>query len=289
MVQDSHIQARGISFRCRDWGGDGRDILLLHGLASNARFWDLMAPHLHEYHLVAVDQRSHGLSGKPEEGYDFANFAADVAAVIETLGLRRPVVVGHSWGGNVGMQVALDYPELLASLVCIDGGTIDLAAVPGATWEETAKVMAPPDFGAMRLPWEAFLERAQSRAHGPMWGDGLEGFLRDSFETLPDGTVLPHLRMDKHIRVLRAIWDQGVSALFAGVTCPVLLMPARQERDGPPPSGWEGAKEGEATRALDLLPNARLVWMEDSIHDVPVQRPAAVAQVIREAEADGFL
>ena len=67
-------------------------------VASNARFWDLTAPHLREYHLVAVDQRGHGLSSKPDDGYDFSSFSADVAAVIEALGLRRPVVVGHSWG-----------------------------------------------------------------------------------------------------------------------------------------------------------------------------------------------
>ena len=103
-------------------------MLLLHGLASNARFWDLTAPHLYEYHVVAVDQRGHGLSSKPEDGYDFSNFAADVAAVIEALGLRRPVVVGHSWGAMLALAYAAAHPGRATAIALIGCGTFDLAA-----------------------------------------------------------------------------------------------------------------------------------------------------------------
>jgi 2-succinyl-6-hydroxy-2,4-cyclohexadiene-1-carboxylate synthase len=264
-------------------------MLLLHGLASNARFWDLSAPHLtEEFRVLALDLRGHGASAKPEDGYDFPTVAADIAAFIQTLALERPLLVGHSWGANVGVQVAADYSGVLTGLVCIDGGTIEPSAAPGATWEDTEQTLAPPDFAAMRLPWEGFLDRARSGRMGALWGDRVEGFLRANFEILPDGTILPYLRRERHMRIVRALWDQQVSNLFPRVACPVLLMPARREEETRTSAGTREEKEAQLTKALELLPQARLVWMEDSIHDVPVQRPVEVARVIRDAARKGF-
>ena len=117
MGQDGYIDFQGLSFHFLDYGGQGRDLVLLHGLASNARFWELTAPHLAKgFRVLALDQRGHGASAKPDTGYDFSTVAADVASFVQSLGLKRPILVGHSWGGNVGMQVAGDYPSLLAGL-----------------------------------------------------------------------------------------------------------------------------------------------------------------------------
>ena len=132
-AQDVFVDLNGLSFHYRDWGGQGRPLVLLHGLASNAHFWDLAAPYLtHDHRVVALDQRGHGASAKTEDGYDFPTVATDVASFIRSLGMDRPILVGHSWGGNVGVQVAADNPHLLEGLVCIDGGTIEPSAAPEA-------------------------------------------------------------------------------------------------------------------------------------------------------------
>ena len=289
LVQDGYIQLQGLTFHYRDYGGQGRGLLLLHGLASNARFWDLAAPHLAGgFRVLALDQRGHGASVKPEQGYDSPTVAADAVAFIRAMGLERLVVVGHSWGGNVAMQVAADYPGLLAGIACIDGGIIEPSATPGATWEQTERDLAPPDFASLHLSWEEFLERARGRGMGNLWGDHLESFLRANFEILPDGTILPRLRRDKHMLIVRAIWDQRVSDLYNRISSPVLLMPARREGVASTSEGSMDTKEARYERAASLLPATRLVWMEDSIHDVPVQRPLEVAQAILDAEREGF-
>lgn len=288
-AQDAFIDLQGLPFHYRDWGGQGRPLVLLHGLASNARFWDLAAPNLvSHFRVVALDQRGHGASAKTEGGYDFPTVAADVSSFIQALVMERPILVGHSWGGNVGVQVAADNPDLLAGLVCIDGGVIEPSAVPEATWEETEKALSPPDFAAMRLSWETFLERARNREMGALWGDHLETFLRANFEIQPDGTVLPYLRRERHMLIVRALWEQRVSRLLPQVSCPVLLMPTRRHGESVSSAGSRETKEAQVTQALKRIPRARMVWMEDSIHDVPVQRPQEVAQVIRDAASDGF-
>ncbi|MFM7964797.1 MAG: alpha/beta fold hydrolase, partial [Actinomycetota bacterium] len=82
-------------------------MLLVHGLASNARLWDGAADALVElgYHVIAVDQRGHGQSDKPDEGYDMQSVADDLASLITALQLDRPVVAGQCWGGNVVIEL----------------------------------------------------------------------------------------------------------------------------------------------------------------------------------------
>lgn len=105
---DSYLDSDGLSFHYVDYGGQGRDLLLLHGLASNARFWQLIAPYLAEnFRVFALDQRGHGTSAKPANGYDFPTVAADVASVVNSLGLERPIIVGHSWGGRLLLPALL--------------------------------------------------------------------------------------------------------------------------------------------------------------------------------------
>ena len=103
--QDKRITINGLDFHYRDWGGSGRSLVLLHGLASTCRIWDLVAPILSEdYSVVALDQRGHGESAKPEEGYHFAAVAHDLLGFIRGMGLDRPIIVGHSWGGDVALE-----------------------------------------------------------------------------------------------------------------------------------------------------------------------------------------
>lgn len=288
-VQDLNLNLNGLLFHYRDWGGNGQPLLLLHGLSSNARFWDLAAPYLvREFRVLALDQRGHGTSAKTDSGYDFPSVAGDVATFVDSLKLQSPIIIGHSWGGNVGVQVAVDYPGLLAGLVCIDGGFVEITNVSGATWEKIEKMLAPPDFAALRLSWEELQNGMHNRGMDTLWQGKLEPFLQANFDIQEDGTVLPRLRREKHMLIVRAIWDQGISHLLPQIKCPVLLMPARQRTNkNSRGTSWKD-KEGQVKQAVTLLPKARLVWMEDSIHDVPVQRPAQVSEVIIQAFREKF-
>ncbi|MDQ0750261.1 pimeloyl-ACP methyl ester carboxylesterase [Streptomyces africanus] len=95
----------------RDYGGGGQDVLLLHGGGRTAEDWDPFASVLLENGLrpVAMDLRSHGDSGSAPWSWSAA--ADDVSAVVEALGLSKPIVIGHSLGGMVAAVWATEHPE----------------------------------------------------------------------------------------------------------------------------------------------------------------------------------
>ena len=140
-----------MSFHYRDWGGTGQPVVLLHGPASTSHIWDLVAPILaDDYAVVALDQRGHGLSAKPDYGYDFGTVGSDLLALIEAKGMERPLIVGHSWGGDVALEFAVANPDVPMGLCFVDGGTIEPSA-RHATVELAKEQMAPPVFTGVTI------------------------------------------------------------------------------------------------------------------------------------------
>ncbi|HEV2896065.1 MAG TPA: alpha/beta fold hydrolase, partial [Actinomycetota bacterium] len=87
---DRAVPGDGVRLHARDWGGSGQPLVLLHGLASNARIWDGVAPRLTGAGLrvVAIDQRGHGASEQPGSGYDFASVGRDLSSALAALGIE---------------------------------------------------------------------------------------------------------------------------------------------------------------------------------------------------------
>lgn len=83
-------------------------VVLLHGITSSAQSWIRVGPALAgRYRVYALDQRGHGDSVKPEQGtYSLKHTADDAAAFIEALGLEKPILIGHSWGGATALVLA---------------------------------------------------------------------------------------------------------------------------------------------------------------------------------------
>jgi pimeloyl-ACP methyl ester carboxylesterase len=272
-----------LRFHYRDWGGEGRTVLLLHGLSSNARIWDLMAPHLCGHlRVIAVDQRGHGLSDKPDNGYTFQDVGGDLAALIEALTLERPLIVGHSWGGNVALQFATDRPDQVRGLVLVDGGFLEITAMDGMTWERTQEVMAPPPLEGMKL--EDFQEAARRRPDG-LWNEQTQEVVLANFEVTADGTIHPHLARANHMKILRSAWEQKPSRLWERLRCPALLVPAAHRDPDPGTAMWMKAKGKSIDIARERSPLVEVFWMRDTIHDVPLQRPRELAELIAEFAA----
>ncbi|NNF53859.1 MAG: alpha/beta hydrolase [Acidimicrobiales bacterium] len=249
--------------------------VLTHGLASNARLWDGAARRLahHGHPVVTVDQRGHGQSSKPEIGYDVATCADDLAFLISELGLKNPAVAGQSWGGNVVLELAHRHPELVAQICCVDGGFIDLQS-QFPTWEECEISLAPPALlGTPAAEVEAWI--ARSTADWPE--EGRAGTL-SNFEIQPDGTIAPLLTFDRHMAVLRGLWEHRPFEIFGAIEVPALLIAAGEHND---PRTED--RERTIARALSLLPTGRAEWFIPAHHDVHAQHPAAVADLLHRA------
>lgn len=274
--REHRIDVGGLALRVREWPADGPPVILIHGLASNSRIWDDVAPRLARgRHVVALDQRGHGLSDRPTDGFTFDKVAGDILAVIDALKLERPALVGHSWGGNVAVAFAASQPEVCRALVLVDGGFIEISAQPGRTWERVKVEMAPPDLTHLTFP--RLVERASAREY---WGPAAAATMRTSFKDMPDGTIRPSLRREDHLEILHAMFHQHPSELFPKITCPTLIVPARGPHTSTRGVEWAAFREKLITNAGSALRNGRVHWMENTVHDIPLHRPAELSELI---------
>lgn len=264
----------------RRWAGDvAPAFVLVHGLASNARMWDGVAAHLHRagHRVLALDQRGHGGSDTPDDGYDFATVTGDLLRLLAAEGIERPIVVGQSWGGNVVLEAGARWDGALAGVAAVDGGTIDLQA-RFTTWEECAEQLAPPSMDGV-----TYDEIAQwLRDRHPDWPpEGIAGALAN-FAVADDGTVRAHLPRAQHLQILRALWEQRPGELYGRVDAAMLLVPA-DAGDAEQAVG----RPDEVEAAAAALPRARVRWVSGD-HDLHAQQPATVAGLLLDAVADGF-
>ena len=262
-----------------DWGGTGTSFLLLHGLASNARMWDGVARRLVAagHRAVAVDLRGHGRSSKPDDGYSTNQVAADVAVLTERLGLDRPIVAGQSWGGNIVIELAAAHPESTRGVVPVDGGFFHLHDRFPA-WDDCAAAMSPPRLiGTPVKRMEAAMRNANK-----LWpAEGIAGSLAN-FEVRDDGTIAPWLTLERHLQVLRGLWEHRPRERYASIHRPVLWMPV--ETPGQPVE----SKRTNIAEAERLLARSRTVWFSPAHHDVHAEQPEAVVNALLAALADGF-
>jgi non-heme chloroperoxidase len=98
----------------------GIPIVLLHGYSDSSLSYDLLLPHLPDsIHAYAYTQRGHGDADKPAAGYRPEDYAADVGAFLDAMGIEAAVIVGHSGGSYAAQRFAIDHPERTLGVVLI--------------------------------------------------------------------------------------------------------------------------------------------------------------------------
>ena len=279
--------ADGVALRTLNWGStevgpsDRPAFVLVHGLASNARLWDGVAAELAAagHRVVSVDLRGHGQSDKPDHGYDFTTVTDDLLTIIEHEGLHLPIVAGQSWGGNVVIELAWRAPDRVRGVCAVDGGMIELGT-HFPSWNTCAERLRPPDLVGMRASrMEGFIRSAH-----PNWPEeGIRGAMAN-FELREDGTIAPWLTLDRHMKILRSLWEHRPSSLYSEIVVPVMLAPAD---NGQNPT-WTSDKRQAIETAERLLPTSRTHWFAPADHDLHAQHPDRLAQHLIEAVDDGF-
>lgn len=102
--------------------GRGTDVVMVHGLATSLAFWwfSVVPVFRDQFGMTAFDLRGHGKSDMPPRGYTVADNASDLEALLDSLGIERTHLVGHSFGGEVALQLASRQPERVRSLTLAD-------------------------------------------------------------------------------------------------------------------------------------------------------------------------
>lgn len=111
----------GVSLAYMDTGSGGPPLVFIHGWCCDRSYWrDQLIEFQGRHRTVAVDLRGHGDSDKPDQDYAISGFVDDVAWLCEKIGLERPVIVGHSMGGVIGLNLVRKHPDLARALVMVD-------------------------------------------------------------------------------------------------------------------------------------------------------------------------
>lgn len=120
-TKSSFVIANGIKLHCIDWGGHGETILFLAGFNDSAHVYDDFAPQFTDrFHVLGLTRRGVGESDKPADGYDTSTRVEDIRQFLDSLGVRKVSLIGHSMAGDELTLFATRYPQRTAKIVYFD-------------------------------------------------------------------------------------------------------------------------------------------------------------------------
>lgn len=275
-----------------DWGGSGRPLVLLAGAGATAHVFDNFAPKLTgQYHVYGITRRGFGASVYPGSDYGADRLGDDILAVLDSLKLLRPVLVGHSLAGEELSSIASRFPDRVAAVIYLD------AAYPyafdngkGASMDELRRGGGP------RPPTPAPDDLASFSAL-TKWMERMNGFplpeaeLRQIYDSTSDGRV-----GKRRVPPGAAGLASGMKK-FATIPVPALVIFAVPHGHGPwikessDPAVQEAAKtfdtldtsltERQAKAIEDAVPTAHVVRIPFASHVIFISNEADVLREMR--------
>ena len=150
--------------------GDGPPVVLLHGITDDGLCWTPVAIALEDrFDVIMIDQRGHGKSEAPENGWDYETMANEVAGLIEALELNSPVVMGHSMGAFNALVIASLFPDLARGYILEDPPPFWIDQPPTEEAVENRKGMLMWFSEMKRLTKDELL--ASVRKENPGWSE----------------------------------------------------------------------------------------------------------------------
>ncbi|MEU3458457.1 alpha/beta hydrolase [Streptomyces sp. NPDC006733] len=242
-------------------GSAGPGVLLLHGLMGRASHWAgtvrRLAP---RYRAIALDQRGHGRSDKPEGPYSREAYLADAEAAVEQLGLAPVTLVGHSMGGLTAWQLAARRPDLVRAVVVCDMRAAALGEESQRDWEAW--------FASWPLPFASLADVRKWFGEDDPWVDpprpSRGDFYTEVMEERDDGWwpvfARRHMLRSRAPWILDAHWEE-----LTQVRCPALVV-----------RGLEGELgRAEAQEMVRVLPHGSYAEIPEAGHLVHWEQPAA--------------
>ena len=278
-VQEGTVDSGGVKLHYLDWGGTGPPLILLHATGFLAKLWQPIAEQLTDrYRVVAYDQRGHGDSDDVPDGYSFEQFAVDLQAVIEGLGLDQPPgspgasisAAGHSGGASTIAVHAARYPGVIGRAVLIE------PILPKREWMVGEANTRADGARKRRAVWSSTNEMFESyRARPPFdtWRqDMLLIYIEEGTRRREDGQV--ELKCPPQLEALyyEAVRQADFWPLLAKVQCPTLFVWGE--------NGDLRARMGEGLE--NEVPNSHTVSVPDTTHFLVMEKPDALAALLKD-------
>lgn len=244
--------------------GAGPPLLLIHGGLGSLRMWDGQVPAwARHFTVIRYDTRGFGLS--ETDDVQFSN-RADAVAVLDRLGHRTAHVVGQSRGGNIALDLAIEQPAVVRSLVLVAAGA-------GGLEGELPEGTSQPPWDEMQQLWEARqwadLAELETRVWVDGWGQPRERVAPELREQVR-GWILATYEAEKTEAQPQPL-DPPASGRLDEVKAPVLIIVGTADEPG-------AVANARATAAG--LPNARLVELDGVAHMVQLEAPERIAELV---------
>jgi pimeloyl-ACP methyl ester carboxylesterase len=296
MINDRLIDAGELPLAVRDFGGEGRPVLLLHDAGGNLATMTTLARALRARHrVVTVDLRGHGRSGDGAWSWDAA--LGDLAAVVVQLDLDRPAVVGHSLGGMLAALWGQRHPES-PGVVNLDGtapptrpeqlpglpadrARAELARLHTAFDAAHAALDGPVD--PARLADLVETQRMMARDMGANEKVWVEGFRRNLAHR--DGQTMLRPSAELTAQVRTAMNDLDLGPVYAATRCPLLVVLATRDLPEQEPfaelyAAYRRGMADQVAAAARTAPRMRFLHLQDASHAMPIEQPDRLAALI---------
>lgn len=256
---EQRVETRRGDFRALAWSGEGVPVLLLHGLSGVAEVWEPTVQELPvNRHIVAIDQRGHGQSHPPSGGYAIDAFVADTVAILDTLGLECPHLVGHSMGARVAIAFAARHPGRIRSAAIVDIGPEQWKE----NWQSTLDA-----FAKMPAHFEGEDEALAYASRGREMSDSAKRIFLARLAPGPRGYTwradLAALSETVRLHRSRNYWRD-----WARITTPTLLIRGGDSRE---------LRPNVYEKMRTMLPSATYKELEGVGHNIPLLAPARLA------------
>jgi pimeloyl-ACP methyl ester carboxylesterase len=280
-AQRETIDVRGLRFSLYRWGAaDERPVVFVHGWGDTAETWQFVVDQLPERRsYVAPDMRGFGRTQRPQDGYWFPDYLADLEAVLDRLAPGEPFdLVGHSMGGNIAAMYAGVRPQRVRRLVNLEGFGMprtnpEQAPARYAEWLD--EMRRPAQF-ATYDDYEQFI-RVMERRNPRTPRDRLEFIARAWARQREDGRI--ELWADpkhKHVNPVLYQRDQAESC-WRAITAPVLFVMGAQSE-----LAARMGDEVSEPRLRQLFRSVTPVTLPNAGHMLHHEQPEAVARLIGE-------
>jgi pimeloyl-ACP methyl ester carboxylesterase len=278
--RDRRIRVGRLDFHVTEWGGHSSEdtIFLSHPTGFLGAVWKPLLVRLRRLgltsRLVTYDQRGHGLSSKPDDDYAWEHFIDDTIGVMDAVGARGVLAVGHSAGGTTLAGVAAARPDLVSRLVMVD---------PVLFHPEMAQLMEKAGMEnpmaartkTRRMVWPSRAELFRSYRHREpydTWTDeALHAYVDEGTFARPDGEIELLCPARVEAQVYKSASRLDAFERLRHVKAPILIL--RGERS-------TTLDEARARAALEAAPHARLVTVPGTTHFIPMEKPDEVARLV---------
>ncbi len=240
--------------------GKGFPLLLIAGMGADLTAWDanLIRDLATKFQTIIFDNRGAGHTDCPKGAFSIKQFAADTAGLLDALGIPQVHVLGHSMGGVIAQQVAIDYPQKVAKLVLCstNGGPTKSVSPPAHV------IQGIMDRAQGKLTDEEIIDLKVDHSFTKEFQQAHPDFIKKFRQKAAAYLMPPEI----YQRQVQAAWGYNSVRFLKKLKVPTLIMQGK--KDGLMP--WENAEI-----LVQLIPGAKIAYCPESAHTLYTAEPEA--------------